>query len=310
MGKARAEAKGKPGMCFATLEKGKQEFTVAPNSEAREHPRSSHPLFRMIPGLTTKFVRGDGLRILFDHGVYSHLLGSIIHYLCWHDGVGAGVRQKIEPRQRLGLIFEALQKEYKRQQSPTRLTNLRLSMICDTAAPHSSYPALKAKGAESKWLAPAFLPVCKALLQPSLEHEAAMLRALQSMCDLIALFDDSGMFLSSNAWKQACALAKGFLDTYAQLHEWAAEANRKLFHIVFKFHTFQHLVENSKYLNPRAHWCFSCEDFVGKMALLAHSVSMGVRSTKISQKVCPKYKLLLDLLLTREGFELCQRQFE
>ena len=34
LGKARAEAKGKPGMCFATLEKGKQEFTVAPNSEA------------------------------------------------------------------------------------------------------------------------------------------------------------------------------------------------------------------------------------------------------------------------------------
>ena len=35
-------------------------------------------------------------------------------------------------------------------------------------------------------------------------------------------------------------------------------------------------------------------------------------------EVCPKYKLvldllyklLLDLLLTREGFELCQRQFE
>ena len=46
------------------------------------------------------------------------------------------------------------------------------------------------------------------------------------------------------------------------------------------------------------------------MALLAHSVSMGVRSTRIPHKVFPKYKPLLDLILTREKFELCQRQIE
>lgn len=62
-------------------------------------------------------------------------------------------------------------------------TNLRLSMICDRQR------ALTPKGAKSKWLAPASLSVRKAILQT----EAAMPGALQSMCDLVARFDASGM---------------------------------------------------------------------------------------------------------------------
>ena len=131
------------------------------NEEARLHPRSNHPLFSgVIGGLTTKMVRGDCLHILFCKGVLGHFLGSIMHYLCWHDGPGKV--QAVAPEKRLGAMFEAIQREYVRQSSPTRVTNLRLSMICDPKQPHASFAHLDLKAAEAKHTLHAFLPVCNA----------------------------------------------------------------------------------------------------------------------------------------------------
>ena len=70
-----------------------------------------------------------------------------------------------------------------------------------------------------------------------------------------------------------------------------------------KHHTFQHLLENAKFLNPKTHWTFSSEDFVGKMSILTASVSPGVSSTRLSLKVAPKHRILLHFLLTREGMQ-------
>ena len=129
---------------YKTLEKGKQGFTLVSNEEARLHPRSNHPFFSgVIGGLTTKMVRGDCLHILFCKGVLGHFLGSIMHYLCWHDGPGKV--QAVAPEKRLGAMFEAIQGEYVRQSSPTRVTNLRLSMICDPKQPHASFAHLDLK---------------------------------------------------------------------------------------------------------------------------------------------------------------------
>ena len=54
----------------------------------------------------------------------------------------------------------------------------------------------------------------------------------------------------------------------------------------------------------KACWCFANEDMVAKISQLVFSISPGVRSTKLSKKMGPKYRILLHLLLTREGFSL------
>ena len=69
------------------------------------------------------------------------------------------------------------------------------------------------------------------------------------------------------------------------------------------------MLENSRFLNPRAHWCFSNEDFVGKLPLLTCSISPGVGASRLSMKVAPKYKVLLHLVLTRDGFEQSAKEF-
>ena len=216
---------------YKTLEKGKQGFTLVSNEEARLHPRSNHPLFSgVIGGLTTKMVRGDCLHILFCKGVLGHFLGSIMHYLCWHDGPGKV--QAVAPEKRLGAMFEAIQREYVRQSSPTRVTNLRLSMICDPKQPHASFAHLDLKAAETKHILHAFLLVCKALLDEGVAEEKAMLQAMQCMSKLIKLFDEADAFLTEAEWHKAMSLEKGFSDYYALLSAWAPEKGRKLFNII------------------------------------------------------------------------------
>ena len=293
--------KGK-NMWYKTLEKGKQGWKVSSHEECLKKPKSTHALFSgVIPGLSTKMVRGDCLHILFCKGVLGHLLGSIIHYFLYYDGVG--VAQKVPPEKRLGTIFEAVQKEYVLKKISQRVTNLRLSMVCNPKEPHKTFAQLDLKGSETKWFLQAFAPVLAELVSLEKEHEAAMLDAVNDMAALIHLFDEADVFLTNDEWLQAMELGDSFSTQYSHLSGWALEKGRTLFNIVMKHHTFQHLLENAKFLNPKTHWTFSSEDFVGKMSILTASVSPGVSSTRLSLKVAPKYRILLHFLLTREGMQ-------
>ena len=46
--------------------------------------RSDHALFK-LPGTSSCMVRGDPLHILFCKGLYSHLMGGVLHYLCYFE---------------------------------------------------------------------------------------------------------------------------------------------------------------------------------------------------------------------------------
>ena len=287
--------------CIKTIRPSKQNFVKVTNALAKAEPRSRHAIFT-IPGVTTKLVRGDGLHILYTDGVYSHLLGSILHYLCWKDGPGQ--TQSVQPWKRLDVIFEHIQKLYKEQKTSTRLTNLKLTMFTSPKSPQSDLPCLSCKGSEAKHFAPALLAVCKAILDKGDAVDRHIVEALESICSLSELFDTAAMFLTPHEHAEALEKAETFLDSYDWLSQWALAKERKLFRVRMKFHTFQHLVENSRFLNPRFHWNFKSEDFVGKISILAHSVTSGVSTIRLGIKVCPKYKLLLHLRLTRDNFGL------
>ena len=282
-----------------TIRPSQQDFVCVDIDTAALKKASDHVLFS-IPGVTSRTVRGDALHILFTKGVYAHLLGSILHYMCWKEGRG---RQIVAPWKRLAIIFAAIQKFYGENSTPTRLTNLKISMFCKEGTPHNDFPFFLGKGAESKHLAPALLHVCKASLDPQQDVDKHIVAALEKVCQLVTLFDAADMFLTASEHKDALEKAEAFLDNYSWLNSWALEKERNLFHIVIKHHTFWHLVVNSQYLNPRCHWCFKSEDFVGRISQLTHSVSMSVRSTRLSLKAAAKYKVLLHLRLTRSSFQ-------
>lgn len=233
-------------------------------------------------------------------GVCSHLLGSLLHQLCFYEGKG---RQSKPPKDRLAVLFSQIQENYREQNTPSRLTNLRVSMFCDPSKPHKDYPKLDAKGGETKHLLAAFLPVLKAALNPGNELHQHMVGALEAMVGLVNAFDSAGMFLTLKEFRKVQDLDQRFCSHYAFLHQWAKSEDRKLYHLVYKFHCLHHLVRDSQYLNPRYAWNFRAEDFVGKMSRLAHSLMMGVKATKLSGKLLIKYRILLHMQLTQLGFE-------
>eukprot|EP00435_Cladocopium_sp_Y103_P046283 s399_g13.t1 len=187
-----------PGKHFKNLEMDTQAFTRVTHAQALAHPCSSNPLFNAIPGLSTKFVRGDALHICFVHGVYSHLLGSILHYLCWFNPG----RQNRSPQERLAVVWEALQKAYKELESPTRLSNLRLTIFTDPKNPRTSYPFLSIKGSEAKHMLPAFLVVCRSLLQADVYQERCMLDCMEHLQKVVDLYGDADIVLTTAEWEK------------------------------------------------------------------------------------------------------------
>ena len=214
------------------------------------------------------------------------------------------------PGQRLSLVWNEIQKEYDAQRPTTRLTNLKLSMVCDPAKPHQDWAILVCKGAETKHFMPALLPVLKKILDVEEEHHQKMVAALSAMVDLIHLFDCSGMFLDKRTYNKAKTLGKAFFNNYAWLNEWAATEDRRLFHITMKCHTCSHLIKNCREMNPRCCWNFRAEDFVGRISTLGASVMHGVKSTKLCHKINARYHVLLHLQMQRLGYEVVETEPE
>ena len=287
-----------PGKSYKILKQEDQNFVYLDTAAALTKGKSDHVLFS-IPGLTTKMVRHDGLHVFLVSGIANHLIGSLLHYIMYFDGKGP---QTVKATDRLAMVFEQVQHVYKECSTPTRLSNLRASMVTDPKKPHQDFPKLEAKGSETKHFGPAFLPVLQSLLDTSKEEHSKMVEALDCLVNLLSVFDAADMVLAEMEFDQATNLAKRFFDVYDWLHRWAARVDRKLFHITMKFHTGHHLVHDSQHLNPKACWNFRSEDFVGKISRLGGSVAMGVKSTKLSSKIAAKYRALLHMQLKRLGF--------
>ena len=226
----------------------KQNFQVSTHAECLVDPWSDHALFK-LPHVSSKNVRGDPLHILFCKGLYSHLLGSILHYCCYYEGPKQRTAKK--PWERLAILFSQIQIQYSEQGCKNRMTNLKLSMFCDPQKPWAKHPVLDCKGSEARHLLPAFTPVTQAAFAETMEEcEEHMITAATSLEKLVLLWDEIGTFPTPAEYEQGLHLANAFLQSYDWLNKWSLEKDRMGFHIVAKHHSFLHLVWNSKYLNP------------------------------------------------------------
>ena len=287
------------GKSVKILKKSEQEFIFTSPDDALLDKRSNHPLFS-IEGVSSALVRQDSLRVLYSRGVASHLAGNLLFYLCLFDWPK---RQKVAPSTRLARIFERIREIYVEQNVSARLTNLRPSMVWNPQKVHKQFPCLEAKASECKHFLPCLEIVFREALQgrESALHDT-MLLCIKAFNELTSHFDSLGAFLTKEEFNHGQNLAKRFFDAYQDLNDWAASQNRKMFNITFKFHAAMHMFKNCEFLNYRAHQNFRAEDFVGKISQLGHSCSFGVKASRISCKLMDKYRILLHLQLTQQGF--------
>ena len=181
-----------------------------------------------------------------------------------------------------------------------RLTNLNLKMfVRDIKSPWSTWANLGAKGGECKHLAPCLLPVLQASLDMSRPEHPKMVHCLENLVALTKAIDQCDLFLTSEEFNTFFNLAKGFVESYTWLNAHFHEAGRPLFHIVNKSHSFLHWAWEARYISPSVHACWMGEDFVGRMAKVAHSISFGSKTQKLSMRLMPKYKALMHLTLKK-----------
>lgn len=132
---------------------------------------------------------------------------------------------------------------------------------------------------------------------------ALILEAFAGMARFVEVMDVTGEVPSLAEALVFRDSAAQFSRSYAALNEWSTAAARRLFPITPKFHMFLHMARAAKHLNPKYHWCFKAEDYVGRISRIAASVAHGVKSTKISLKLADKYRHLLHLRLKRPVFD-------
>jgi len=287
-----------PELTWRNLMPYQQKWVPKNLDQAKATLQSDHPFFQLA-GVTTMNVCQDALHILFCKGVCAHLLGSVLHTMAWPSKG----RQTTKPADRLAAVFTRVQEIYKETRPSSRLTNLKLAMFTDESKPHSQYAFLGTKGAETKHLAKPLAIVCGEMVDATDEFSKRRAACVAEMVSLIDQIDLAGTFLTSAEAQTLEATLIKFFGHYCWLNKWAETEGRLLFHIVPKFHMLHHMVLDAKFLNPSKVWCFKGEDYVGKISTLAGSVTMSVRSTKLSQKVASKYRHWLHLRLTRGDFD-------
>jgi hypothetical protein len=174
-------------------------------------------------------------------------------------------------------------------------------MVCDAKKPHAAHPYFRDKAAESRHLLPVFAQIAKESYSGTL-FDQHICRCFNHLVQLDRLLDENSWFLDQHSAAKAKAYMDTALTSYMWLNQWALGHERRLFHQVPKFHMSVHLAEQAEFLNPRFSWTFKSEDYVGQISTIAHSVSPGVKSTRLSLKLCQKYRCCLHHRLSEGDF--------
>lgn len=258
-------------------------------------PTSNHPLFSL--GLTCFSIMLDILHA-WDQGMWVHLAGSFLKEIIYTH------YSDLSPTDALATVWQTIQAYYSVLATSVRLTNLTLKMIVSNVkSPDKCWPILNAKAAETRHLLPVLCQIADDLNDGS-QHAKHRYEALRNAVLMQKVIQLEGMIMSEAA--QSCLLqaSQTFLAHYASLRKWAQETSFVGYHCVQKFHMGGvHLPRQASFVNPRCVWTYKAEDWVGRVAKIAHSCSFGTKSFLLSHKLVEKYQFLLHLSFSRGFFD-------
>lgn len=216
------------------------------------------------------------------------LLGSVLYLLVNFILPG-------EPETNLSVVWAGIQLFYSQNHVGNPFGNLKLTMF--TAR---STPKLKGKAAEVRDLGHALHHVFKLHMNTALQLHRRIelcMRLGAHLDDILAEHPDCFVLPPLVA---ADFVSSGFmhLELFMQLREHFQIEAYPLFQLTSKGHYVMHSCLLARFLNPRLAWCYSGEDFMGKVRHLALSCSKGCQPWQVSNKMLQKYIVALHLTLT------------
>jgi hypothetical protein len=244
-------------------------------------------------GLHLMTIPQDSLHCL-DLGPSLIINGSVLWLLCYTTMVRDG-----QPEAALEQVFLKIDDIYKRDRTPTRLTNLSLGMFVDMKSPLDCTIELGCKAAESRHLVPVLREVWDSYADPVRvfdQHVGAVLKELTGVYSVIDWKTETGhcpQFLAPGLSVKLRDHIDAFLTHMTLLEQIALDRDRPLniFHRTSKCHSLWHLGFESQFLHPAAAKTYGNEDWMGKMVKVGNSSRHAIVPEARSDAVAATYAL-------------------
>ena len=110
--------------------------------------------------------------------------------------------------------------------------------------------------------------------------------------------EQGGMILTPDAVEQRKSGGMQYLIHYQKLARASMDEGRFEWSVVNKHHFFYHLCQETAWENPKNYWCYSGEDFVGRISRLGRSCANGTRTNAITIPLVSKYRLSVHFRLS------------
>ena len=223
-----------------------------------------------------------------DLGVAAHFIGSVIYDIIYN---------KLSHMSRLSALAEVRDIVLQPVEHGSTLSQFDLGNFTQPKKHLATYPVLcHMKAAHVRGLVPHAVSLAQKYHSTASDHDRHVLRAARALDRVYAIMHSEPMFLSAETFFILEKTATMFLLSYSWLASEAFRQDKKMWSIVPKHHYFAHLIEQSRFCNPRFVWCYGSEDFVGRASCLAQSCTRGSPGPLVISKMVSKYRIAKHLM--------------
>ena len=251
-----------------------------------------------LPGVNVFTLMWDSLHVV-EKGTGGHILGNTLQRIIVNNDKLEGNVHK-----RCDAIWVEIQVEYDALQVPSRRRLPKLEVLMfnpDETRNPTEFPCLGGHGikaAQIRHLVKPVLNVARRYTDHSADYKL-MLHCLEGLDGYYDMVHMQKMFLEPDEATQLLASVHQSCVCYSALARRAANRGQKLWNVVPKFHYWYHLARFATYENPRCHWTYSCEDYIGRIAAVAKSIIYGTGVLRVGTKVVQKFLRALYIRFSR-----------
>ena len=134
---------------------------------------------------------------------------------------------------------------------------------------------------------------CKYARAP-MKYEQIVLQVLNRLCAFYEALEykEDGSYpfhLPTAVSDKMLADVEACLQYWTFLAKVSIDQDKTLWNVVPKHHYLWHLAEEASHLNPRMSWCYSNEDWVGRMAVVGCACRFSLAPAHRSKAIAEKY---------------------
>ncbi len=244
----------------------------------RHHNRNTHPIFG-VPGVSITSVSPDMLHS--KHlGTDTYFYASVLTLLTRH-------MLPASPQNNLDRVWTRIQHHYKVMKIPDQFGNLAESMFWSP----NSMPRLKGRASEMRNLAVPLRATFLEFRDATDQRHRWVLHGLNMSIRMEELLDNSTppTPFTTEVHEEFLQAALQFAAFQNALADYYHPRNLLLFNVTIKTHYLLHIALQSKFVHPRAAWCYRGEDFMRISRRLIASCQHGAKPHLVCTKAVAKY---------------------